>query len=128
MSLTLPAVRVSFRKRLALVASVLLALSVILAVSVAGPASATEPVPARNEAAVVAADSAVRSVIPDARNLTAYQGLTATITKAPTDRAVVSADGRTFSLVAANGAVLLSSADPRIGVGAPSRSGPSSVA
>lgn len=117
MSLTFPAVRISLRKRLALVASVLLTLSIILAVSVAGPANATEPGLDRNEAMVSAADSAVRSVVPDATNTTAYQGLTATITKAPTDRAVVSADGRTFSLVAASGTVLMSSADPRIGVG-----------
>lgn len=117
MSISFAIVRTSARNRLALFASAVAGLSVILAASVAGPANATEAVAEPNEA-VVAADSVVRSVAPDARNTTAHQGLTATITKAPTDRAVVSADGRTFSLVAANGTVLLSSADPTIGVGA----------
>ena len=116
MSISFADVRASARDRFALFASAA-GLSVVLAVSVAAPAHAAEAVVERNEA-VVAADSIVRSVVPDARNTTEHQGLSATITKAPTDRAVVSTDGRTFSLVDENGSVLLSSADPTIGVGA----------
>jgi hypothetical protein len=81
------------------------------------PGRAADAQPGDEVAVAAAGDGLVRSIVPDARNLTGYAGLSATIGRAATDHAMISPDGRTFTLVAQDGTVLLTSSDPQIGVG-----------
>jgi|GEM_PF-4645728 len=95
-------------------------LGICAALGLAAPANAQDFIAPRegDGYAIVAADQVVRTVTPTDVNATPYQGLAATIRKAAGDTAVVSPDGRTFSLLDSAGSVLLSSANPTIGVGA----------
>ncbi len=70
-----------------------------------------------NQVVVETVDHVERSIVPDDVNKTSFQGISATINKAPTDQVVLSADGQTFSLLDASGNVLLSSSNPKVGLG-----------
>lgn len=64
--------------------------------------------------AVLGLDGVQRAVSRDSENSTSYSGLSSTVTKASTDSIVLSDEGKTVSIVGADGAVYLTSSDPTL--------------